>query len=38
VLRVTEADNVASRSAGRLVPSRNNTSAPDFVFDGFTSR
>lgn len=38
VLSFTDADNVAMLWAGRLVPSRHNTSAPDFIFDGFASR
>ncbi|MFG1350001.1 hypothetical protein [Xanthobacter autotrophicus] len=38
ILSFTDADNVAMLWAGRLVPSRHNTSAPDYIFDGFASR
>ncbi|MDI4658027.1 hypothetical protein [Xanthobacter autotrophicus] len=38
VLSFTDAGNVAMLWAGRLVPSRHNTSAPDYIFDGFASR
>lgn len=38
VLSFADAQNVSMLWAGRLVPSRHNTSAPDFIFDGFTGR
>lgn len=38
VLTFADAQNVAMLWAGRLVPSRHNTSAPDFIFDGFAGR
>lgn len=38
VLTFADAQNVSMLWAGRLVPSRHNTSAPDFVFDGFAGR
>ena len=37
VLGFTDAQDVAMLWAGRLVPSRHNTSAPDFVFDTFAA-
>ncbi|MFG1183893.1 hypothetical protein [Xanthobacter aminoxidans] len=38
VLSFADAQNVSMLWAGRLVPSRHNTSAPDFIFDGFSGR
>lgn len=37
VLSFTDARDVSMLWAGRLVPSRHNTSAPDFVFDSFSA-
>ncbi|MEP9356075.1 hypothetical protein ABLE93_21095 [Xanthobacter sp. KR7-65] len=38
VMSFTDAQNVSMLWAGRLVPSRHNTSAPDFTFEGFAGR
>lgn len=38
VMSFADAQNVSMLWAGRLVPSRHNTSAPDFIFEGFTGR
>lgn len=38
VMSFADADNVAMLWAGRLVPSRHNTSAPDYIFEGFTGK
>lgn len=38
VLAFDDARDVAMLWAGRLVPSRHNTSAPDYLFDGFSGR
>ncbi len=38
VLSFADAQNASMLWAGRLVPSRHNTSAPDFIFDGFQGR
>lgn len=38
VMSFSDAENVSMLWAGRLVPSRHNTSAPDYIFEGFTGR
>ncbi|MFS8037857.1 hypothetical protein ACI7BZ_13000 [Xanthobacter sp. AM11] len=38
VMSFSDAENVAMFWAGRLVPSRHNTSAPDYIFEAFSGR
>lgn len=38
VMSFADAQDVAMLWAGRLVPSRHNTSAPDYIFEGFSAR
>lgn len=37
VMSFADAEDVAMLWAGRLVPSRHNTSAPDYIFEGFSA-
>jgi len=38
VMSFADAENVSMLWAGRLVPSRHNTSAPDYIFEGFSGK